>query len=93
MCRPRLADRLCPGWQRSLESGADLTKMVPGAASMHSASMPVMAVASLPIQAVYNPTPPVKPSAKKQSTGCMGVLLMCAAVGSGAVVLLADVLR
>src|SRR5436305_718494 len=73
----RLADRLCPGWQRSLEPGADLTKMVPGAASMHSASMPVMAVASLPIQAVYNPTPPVKPVIKKASTtGCMSLLVI-----------------
>src|SRR6202521_4853374 len=27
----RLADRLFPGWQRSLEPGADLSKMVPGA--------------------------------------------------------------
>src|SRR5216684_485764 len=29
----RLADRLCPGWQRSLEPGADLARMVPGAAA------------------------------------------------------------
>src|ERR1700687_3249333 len=27
----RIADRLFPGWQRSLEPGADLSKMVPGA--------------------------------------------------------------
>src|SRR6266446_7202812 len=26
----RVADRMCPGWQRSLEPGADLAKMVPG---------------------------------------------------------------
>src|SRR5438094_6353894 len=25
----RIADRLCPGWQRSLEPGADLSRMVP----------------------------------------------------------------
>src|ERR1051326_547815 len=30
-----IADRLCPGWQRSLEPGADLTKMVPRAAGPH----------------------------------------------------------
>src|SRR3984893_8743659 len=40
----RVADRLCPGWQRSLEPGADLTKMVPGlgGASMPSGTMPSM---------------------------------------------------
>ena len=80
----RIADRLCPGWQRSLEPGADLTKMVPGAASMHSASMPVMAVASLPIQAVYNPTPPVKPVIKKaSSTGCMSLLVIVVTAVAG----------
>jgi hypothetical protein len=36
-----------------------------------------------PIQAVYNPAPPVKAaSVRKQSTGCLGVMLMCAAIGS-----------
>jgi eukaryotic-like serine/threonine-protein kinase len=93
----RVADRLCPGWQRSLEPGADLSKMVPSAAaSLPSGTLPSMAMptgAPPPIQAVYNPTPPVKPAAKKQSAGCMGVLLMCAALGSGAVLLLEAVLR
>ena len=80
----RIADRLCPGWQRSLEPGADLSKMVPAtavanAAAMASpAGMPVMAggvpMAAQPPQAVYNPAPPVKPVAKK-STGCMGILV------------------
>ncbi len=32
----RLADRLFPGWQRSLEPGADLSKMVPGAAAQRA---------------------------------------------------------
>jgi serine/threonine-protein kinase len=77
----RLADRLFPGWQRSLEPSADLSKMVPGATAP-----PVMVPATpieiaiqqpataAPPQAVYNPTPPVKPVVK-QSSGCMGVLV------------------
>src|SRR6202521_2693956 len=83
----RIADRLCPGWQRSLEPGADLSKMVPAtavaqAAAMASpAGMPVMAqpVAGAPAQAVYNPTPPVRPAAKK-ATGCLGVVLLAIAM-------------
>ena len=83
----RVADRLCPGWQKSLEPGADLSKMVPGvgAASMPSAAMPVMPMPSgspPPIQAVYNPTPPVKPAAKKQSAGCMSVMLLAIGLAS-----------
>jgi serine/threonine-protein kinase len=80
----KIADRLCPGWQRSLEPGADLSKMVPATAAANAAAMaspagvPVMAggvpVAAAPPQAVYNPAPPVKPVAKK-ATGCMGVLI------------------
>ncbi len=76
----RLADRLFPGWQRSLEPGADLSKMVPGATAQRAVmpatplgialQQPAMAV---PPQAVYNPTPPVK-QVVKQSSGCMGVL-------------------
>src|SRR5947209_620155 len=59
----RVADRLCPGWQRSLEPGADLSKMVPSSAavSLPSGTLPSMAMptgAPPPIQAVYNPTPP-----------------------------------
>jgi serine/threonine-protein kinase len=84
----RIADRLFPGWQRSLEPGADLSKMVPGAAPSPVASpigtalqQPAMAARPLP---VYNPAPPVKPVVK-QSTGCMGVLVaalsMAAATG------------
>jgi serine/threonine-protein kinase len=78
----RLADRLFPGWQRSLEPGADLSKMVPGATTP-PAIMPATpigvaiqqpAMAGIPPQAVYNPAPPVKPVVK-QSSGCMGVLV------------------
>src|SRR5713226_9597564 len=78
----RIADRLCPGWQRSLLPGADLAKMVPGGTASPTAfpaipGMPVMPAASpipaQPVQSVYNPTPPVRPVAKKTS-GCLGVI-------------------
>jgi eukaryotic-like serine/threonine-protein kinase len=73
----RVADRLCPGWQRSLEPGADLSRMVPAAAPYTTTppmtGMPVMP-AQVPVQAVYNPAPPVKPVAKKTS-GCMSVMV------------------
>src|SRR5216683_2020005 len=78
----RIADRLCPGWQRSLLPGADLAKMVPGGTASPTAfpaipGMPVMPAASSmpaqPVQSVYNPTPPVRPVAKKTS-GCLGVI-------------------
>ena len=78
----RIADRLTPGWQRSLQPGAELAKMVPGATPYPGAipaiaGMPVMPAASpmpaQPVQSVYNPTPPVRPVAKK-TAGCLGVL-------------------
>jgi serine/threonine protein kinase len=78
----RVADRLTPGWQRSLQPGADLTKMVPGATPYPGAvpampGMPMMPSASpmpaQPVQSVYNPTPPVRPAAKKTS-GCIGLI-------------------
>src|SRR5712692_8861973 len=54
----RVADRLCPGWQRSLEPGADLSKMVPGA-TPYPGAVPAMAglpvMPAQPIQSVYNP--------------------------------------
>jgi len=78
----RVADRLCPGWQRSLLPGADLAKMVPGGTSVPGtnpavAGMPIMPSASpipaQPVQSVYNPTPPVRPVAKK-TAGCLGLI-------------------
>jgi eukaryotic-like serine/threonine-protein kinase len=76
----RIGDRLFPGWQRSLEPGADLSRMVPGSNPPPAVlpatpigiaiQQPTMAV---PPQAVYNPAPPVKPVVK-QSAGCMGVI-------------------
>jgi hypothetical protein len=54
--------------------------MVPGAPGPGFAPATPIGVAiahpaqAIPIQAVYNPTPPVKPVAKK-TAGCLGVLL------------------
>src|SRR2546421_973516 len=76
----RGADQMCPGWQRALEPGADLSRMVPQAT-------PATAIPSTPIgiaiahpsamvqppQVVYNPTPPVKPVARK-TMGCLSLL-------------------
>src|SRR5207245_3126894 len=78
----RIADRLTPGWQRSLQRGAVLAKMVPGAtpspgAIPAMAGMPVMPAASpipaRPVESIYKPTPPVRPAAKK-TAGCLGLL-------------------
>ena len=72
-----VADRICPGWLRSLEPGADLSKMVPGAAASPATPIAVaieQPATAVPLQAAYNPTPPVKPVAK-QSNGCLGVLI------------------
>jgi eukaryotic-like serine/threonine-protein kinase len=81
-----IADRMTPGWQRSLEPGADLSRMVP----MGTPAVPVVsqAIAGVGVQppptpqAVYNPAPPVKP-ATTRSVGCLSLLaglLMAAAV-------------
>jgi eukaryotic-like serine/threonine-protein kinase len=88
MCR--VADRITPGWQRSLEPGADLSKMVPGA-TPYSTAVPAMSglpvtpagspMSMQPVQSVYNPTPPVKPAAKKTS-GCMGLIGGVVVVGA-----------
>ena len=97
----RIADRLTPGWQRSLQPGADLSKMVPGATPYPGvipamAGMPVMPSASplpaQPVQSVYNPTPPVRPVAKK-AAGCLGILVGALGLLPLATVLLAAILR
>ncbi|MFI5282070.1 MAG: serine/threonine-protein kinase [Candidatus Dormibacterales bacterium] len=78
----RVADRLCPGWQRSLEPGVDLSRMAlsppqpPKPATWPP--MPPAVVAAHPEMAappnpVYNPTPPVKPVVKA-SSGCLGLV-------------------
>ena len=72
----RVADMMCPGWQRSLEPGADLSRMVSPATPIPSPPN-AMAVAHV----VYNPAPPVKPMAKK-SMGCLGVLALLLILGA-----------
>jgi serine/threonine protein kinase len=94
----RVADLMCPGWQRSLEPGADLSRMLPtatpavpipatpiGAAIAQSASV-------IPPHVVYNPTPPVKPVAKK-SLGCLSVIAVLAAAVSSVGALLPGLIR
>jgi serine/threonine protein kinase len=92
-----IADRLCPGWQRSLEPGADLTKMVPRPGStLPSGTLPAVAMPSgspPPIQAVYNPAPPVKPIAKKASTGCLGVLALLVGLAPVAAIAVGSLIR
>ena len=76
----RVADQMCPGWQRALEPGADLSRMVPRATPANALpATPIGIAISNPAMAapqahvVYNPTPPVKPVAKK-SVGCVSVI-------------------
>src|SRR5438132_270842 len=68
----RVANLMCPGWQRSLEPGADLSRMVPLATpAIPIPTTPIgmaigqPATAMPPPHVAYNPTPPVKPVAKK----------------------------
>jgi eukaryotic-like serine/threonine-protein kinase len=88
----RVADQMCPGWQRALEPGADLSKMVPKATPAYPIpATPIgIAIGSAGATAaahphvVYNPTPPVKPVAKK-SVGCLsvvGLVVVVATVGA-----------
>src|SRR6266851_3581406 len=75
----RVADQMCPGWQRSLEPGADLSRMVPRPAPAIMPSTPIgiaisqPGTAATPPHAVYNPAPPVKPIAKR-TMSCMSLL-------------------
>src|SRR6266700_1320590 len=90
----RIADRLTPGWQRSLQPGADLSRMVPTATPPYPIpSTPIGIAISQPGAAIqqqhaaYNPTPPVKPVVKK-SMGCLSVsgLIAVATIGVGLLV-------
>src|SRR5205809_4789422 len=91
-----IADRLCPGWQRSLDPGADLSKMIPRPTStlppgtITAAAPPTQYASPPPIQAVYNPTPPVKPVVKKASgAGCMSLLVITFGPIAAAAILIA----
>ena len=84
----RVADQMCPGWERSLEPGADLSRMVPRTAQAVLPSTPLgIAIAhpgaavQSPPHVVYNPTPPVKSVAKK-SVGCVSILGVLVAVAA-----------
>jgi eukaryotic-like serine/threonine-protein kinase len=97
----RIADQMCPGWQRSLEPGADLSRMVPTAtppAALPSTPIGIAIAGAGPRTATagsahvaYNPVPPVKPVAKR-SMSCLSVLgvmvLMISVLGVLAVNLL-----
>ena len=89
----RVADQMCPGWQRSLEPGADLSRMVPRPAPAIMPSTPIgiaisqPGTAATPPHAVYNPAPPVKPIAKR-TMSCMSLLGLFILVSAVAGVLL-----
>jgi len=82
-----IADRMFPGWQRSLEPGADLSRMMPaGTPPTPIPSRVFEALGNMPPTppAVYNPAPPVKPDVKS-SRGCLGmlgILVVIAAAGA-----------
>lgn len=86
----RVADVMCPGWQRSLEPGADLSRMVPTATpAVPIPATPIgQAIAQsasvIPPHVVYNPTPPVKPVAKR-SMSCLSLIGGLFAVAAAAV--------
>jgi serine/threonine-protein kinase len=94
----RVADQMCPGWQRSLEPGADLTRMVPRATPANPLPATPIGIAiagsasAVPHSHVYNPTPPVKPVAKK-SVGCVSVLGVLALLTAAAALLAGSLLH
>jgi serine/threonine protein kinase len=93
----RVADQMCPGWQHSLEPGANLSRMLPTATpptaspstpiGMAIANPGTTATASRPPRAVYNPAPPVKPEAKR-TMSCLSVMGGLLALAAGVGVLL-----
>jgi eukaryotic-like serine/threonine-protein kinase len=96
----RVADQMCPGWTRSLEPGADLSKMVPRATPAYPIPATPIGIAvsgqghtavAQP-HVVYNPTPPVKPVAKK-SMSCLSVLGLLAIAGTAVALLGAALLH
>ena len=91
----RVADQMCPGWTRALEPGVDLSKMVPRATPAYplpatpigiavSGHAPAAAIPQPHV--VYNPSPPVKPVAKK-SMSCLSVLGLFVLAGAAATLL------
>src|SRR5437762_8960912 len=95
----KVADQMCPGWQRSLEPGADLSRMVPSPAQVGAIpSTPIGIAIAQPGAAipqahvVYNPTPPVKAVAKR-SIGCVSAFGLLVVVAATAALLGAAFLR
>ena len=94
----RVADQMCPGWRQSLEPGADLSRMVPQASPAMSPSTPIGIAIAQPTSAipqahvVYNPTPPVKPAARK-SASCLSILGVLVLLLGTAGVLAAGLIR
>jgi len=97
----RVADVMCPGWPRSLEPGADLSRMVPTATPAYpipstpigiAISQPGAAIQQQQQQAVYNPTPPVKPVIK-QSLGCLSASVLIVVATTGVGLLVANLIR
>ena len=94
----RVADLMCPGWQKSLEPGADLARMVPTATPPNPIPTTPIGIAisgtatAGSVRASYNPLPPVKPVAKK-SVGCLSVLGALVVLTSALGVLVANLVR
>jgi len=78
-----VADRMCPGWQRSLEPGADLSKMIPMATPAIPIPSPALGNTATAgsSRVAYNPAPPVKPVATK-TLGCLSVIALLAIAAS-----------
>jgi serine/threonine-protein kinase len=93
-----IADRMFPGWQRSLEPGADLSRMVNIGTPAVPVQSPAIAAAvkmppaPSPPQVVYNPIPPAKPAVTK-AAGCMSLLAGLLAAGAVAASLAVGLLR
>ena len=98
----RVADQMCPGWTHALEPGADMSKMVPRATPAYPIPATPIGIAvsghhgqaaAIPqAHVVYNPTPPVKPVAKK-SMSCLSVLGLFVLAGAAASLLGAALLH
>jgi serine/threonine-protein kinase len=90
-----IADRMFPGWQHSLEPGADLSRMMPvGTPATPMPSAAFKALTNLPPtpEAVYNPAPPVKPAVRR-SIGCLGVIGVLGATSLAGALLAATALH
>src|SRR5260370_5476297 len=89
----RVADQMCPGWQRSLEPGAGPSRMVarPAPAIMPSTPIGIAigqpGTAATPPHSGYSPAPQAK-AAARQTMSCMSLLGLFVLASAVAVVLL-----